>query len=62
MDGEWLVRHHADTDSDTYADADADTYADADADADTHPDTGLFIPDLERRSELQPGHRGEIPS
>jgi len=38
--------------------------ANSDADADTHPDTHthLFIPDLDRRSELQLGYRGEVPS
>jgi hypothetical protein len=58
MDGEQLVRRHADTD------AYPDTYPDTDTDAATHPNTAtdLFIPDLERRRELQLGQRGEVPS
>jgi hypothetical protein len=63
-----LRRHHSDADADTDADTDTDTDTDADADADADTDTDtdtdadLLIPDLECRSELQLGHRGEIPS
>ena len=63
----FLWRHYADayTDTHTHPDANANTYpdADADADADTNTDatTDLFIPDLERRRELQPGHRCAVP-
>jgi hypothetical protein len=63
------VRQHysnadADADADAHSDADTDTdtHADTDTDADTHPHTDLFIPDLDRRSELQLRHRGEVPS
>ena len=54
-------QHYADTDADT--DADADTNTNTNTDAVTHPDADpkLFIPNLERRSELQLGHRSEVP-
>ena len=44
--------------------ADTDTHPDTDTDTESHPDTdsNLIIPDLGRRSELQLGYRGEIPS
>lgn len=62
MDREWFVQHHADA----YAYPDADANADTDTYPypypDTDPDPDLFIPDLERGSELQPGHGGEVSS
>ena len=63
MDQRFSVRrHYSDSDSDSHSDSDSDS--DSDTDTDTHPDTDadLFIPDLDRRSELQLGHRGEIPT